>query len=107
MPELTSGIKTFAEKTKEFHKEYDNVATVNNRENLLWKILDMPKVIYYFFNHFIIKRIQIMHQCIRSGEYEAAFALTDFAVSLKHSRLYQQPIIKVCSNLQYPFKKFI
>uniref|UniRef100_A0AC34F0D9 Conserved oligomeric Golgi complex subunit 8 n=1 Tax=Panagrolaimus sp. ES5 TaxID=591445 RepID=A0AC34F0D9_9BILA len=79
MPELTSGIKTFAEKTKEFHKEYDNVATVNNRENLLWKILDMPK---------------IMHQCIRSGEYEAAFALTDFAVSLKHSRLYQQPIIK-------------
>lgn len=44
MPELTSGIKTFAEKTKEFHKEYDNVATVNNRENLLWKILDMPKV---------------------------------------------------------------
>ena len=37
-------IKTFSDKTKEFHKEYDNTAAVNNRENLLWKILDMPKV---------------------------------------------------------------
>uniref|UniRef100_A0A914Q4F4 Conserved oligomeric Golgi complex subunit 8 n=1 Tax=Panagrolaimus davidi TaxID=227884 RepID=A0A914Q4F4_9BILA len=79
LPEVSASIKEYSDGIKEFHKEYNNVSTVINHDNLLWKIMDMPKM----FN-----------ECIRLNEYEAAFALTDFAVNLKCSRLYHQPLIK-------------
>uniref|UniRef100_A0AC35F816 Conserved oligomeric Golgi complex subunit 8 n=1 Tax=Panagrolaimus sp. PS1159 TaxID=55785 RepID=A0AC35F816_9BILA len=79
LPEVSASIKEYSDGIKEFHKEYNNVSAVINHDNLLWKIMDMSKM----FN-----------ECIRLNEYEAAFALTDFAVNLKCSRLYYQPLIK-------------
>lgn len=36
----------------------------------------------------------MIEKCIQLGEYESAFALTDFAINLKSSRLYNNPIVK-------------
>uniref|UniRef100_A0A7E4VI28 Conserved oligomeric Golgi complex subunit 8 n=1 Tax=Panagrellus redivivus TaxID=6233 RepID=A0A7E4VI28_PANRE len=79
MPELNEAIKDFGDANKAFHKDYESTTAVTDPNNPIWKILNMPKM---------------MHQCIRTGEYESAFALTDYAVQLKHSRLYSIPMVK-------------
>lgn len=35
-----------------------------------------------------------MEKCIRAGQYESAYALTNFALSLKQSKLVKYPLIK-------------
>ena len=44
MPKLVETVQGFSERTKTFHKEYDVLTSVIDRNNLLWKIIDMPKV---------------------------------------------------------------
>ena len=41
----------------------------------------------------------MMEKCIRTGRYEQAYAMTNFALNMKQTKLAQNPLFKVRNEI--------
>uniref|UniRef100_A0A914GU48 Conserved oligomeric Golgi complex subunit 8 n=1 Tax=Globodera rostochiensis TaxID=31243 RepID=A0A914GU48_GLORO len=73
-PDLIAGIKQAREDSERIFEEYKLLNDVESTNNFIWQVLKLPK---------------LMERYIRTGRYEQAYSLTNFAISLKQSKFTQ------------------
>ncbi|KAH7730617.1 Conserved oligomeric Golgi complex component 8 [Aphelenchoides avenae] len=88
LPALLRRLESFHDATSELQTEYNRLEELSSRTSPIWEILSLPKM---------------MEKCVRAGQYEAAYALTNFALTLKQSKLVQNPLIKVNNIRKIPY----
>ncbi|KAL3121762.1 hypothetical protein niasHT_002029 [Heterodera trifolii] len=74
-PDLIGCINLANSDSEKFLEEYELLHEVESISNIIWKVLRLPK---------------LMDKYIRTGRYEQAYSLTNFAISLKQSKLTQK-----------------
>ncbi len=79
-PKLVDDVEKFDEFAEGLFREFTHLDDATSETSPIWEILNLPKV---------------MDTCIRAGQYDSAYALTSFAVSVQQSKLGENPIITV------------
>ncbi|KAI1702427.1 dor1-like family domain-containing protein [Ditylenchus destructor] len=83
-PGLVDAMEKFHTTSSTLTGEFSTLDEVSSANSQVWELLKLPKM---------------MDKCIRAGKYEFAFALTNFAVNLKQSRLIENPMIKNVADI--------
>uniref|UniRef100_A0A915E8K0 Conserved oligomeric Golgi complex subunit 8 n=1 Tax=Ditylenchus dipsaci TaxID=166011 RepID=A0A915E8K0_9BILA len=83
-PSLVDAMEKFRNNSDELCKESATLDDITSANCIVWELLKLPKM---------------MEKCIRAGKYEFAFALTNFAVNLKQSKLIQNPMVKNVADI--------
>ncbi|CAK5088948.1 unnamed protein product [Meloidogyne enterolobii] len=78
-PALEEQIDQFKNQSTQLFNEFKLLSDVESTNFLIWEIIRLPK---------------LMEKCIRAGHFDQAYSITNFALSIKQSKLVQYPLFK-------------
>lgn len=94
-PKLLESVNEFRLYDAKIDNECSCIESINAENSYVWELLKLPKVFDIISVILLNIWFQLMDKCIREGNYEMAFALTNFAVIMKQSKLMQNTMVKV------------